>query len=171
MNGVNRLATKGEKTSDYRQNKKKITTDYRQKKKLTDYRHGPPLSIFVYQKSILYFSSLRSNHIKGNYRISCHLLTFWPEERGSFCRTISGTRAHETSRCNISTKSRSQQDKDAYREVCNNYSMSLKNVKQRYYSDLIEECGGDTRKLFQAVRSLSNKPEEIYSLPMMIPAS
>ena len=108
----------------------------------------------------MYFSSLRSNHIKGNYRISCHLLTFWPEERGSFCRTISGTRAHETSRCNISTKSRSQQDKDAYREVCNNYSMSLKNAKQRYYSDLIEECGGDTRKLFQVVRSLSNKPEE-----------
>ena len=57
-------------------------------------------------------------------------------------------------------KSRSQQDKDAYREVCNNYSMSLKNAKQRYYSDLIEECGGDTRKLFQVVRSLSNKPEE-----------
>ena len=57
-------------------------------------------------------------------------------------------------------KSRSQQDKDAYREVCNNYSMSLKNAKQRYYSDLIEECGGDTRKLFQVVRSLSNKLEE-----------
>ena len=57
-------------------------------------------------------------------------------------------------------KSRSQQDKDAYREVCNNYSMSLKNAKQRYYSDLLEECGGDTRKLFQVVRSLSNKPEE-----------
>ena len=57
-------------------------------------------------------------------------------------------------------KLRSQQDKDAYREVCNNYSMSLKNAKQRWYSDLIEECGGDTRKLFQVVRSLSNKPEE-----------
>ena len=57
-------------------------------------------------------------------------------------------------------KLRSQQDKDAYREVCNNHSMSLKNAKQRYYSDLIEECGGDTRKLFQVVRSLSNKPEE-----------
>ena len=58
-------------------------------------------------------------------------------------------------------KSRSQQDKDAYREVvCNNYSMSLKNAKQRYYSDLTEECGDDTRKLFQVVRSLSNKPEE-----------
>ena len=57
-------------------------------------------------------------------------------------------------------KSRSQQDKDAYREVCNNYSMSLKNAKKRYYSDLSEECGGDARKLFQVVRSLSNKPEE-----------
>ena len=38
--------------------------------------------------------------------------------------------------------------------------MLLKNAKQRYFSDLIEECGGDTRKLFQLVRSLSNKPEE-----------
>ena len=38
--------------------------------------------------------------------------------------------------------------------------LSPKNAKQRYYSDLIEECGGDTRKLFQVVRSLSNKPEE-----------
>ena len=47
-------------------------------------------------------------------------------------------------------KSRSQQDKDAYKEVCNNYSMSLKNAKQRYYSDLIEEYGGDTRKLFSS---------------------
>ena len=57
-------------------------------------------------------------------------------------------------------KSRSQQDKDACREVCNNYSMSLKNAKERYHPDLIEECGGVTRKLFQVVRSLSNKPEE-----------
>ena len=57
-------------------------------------------------------------------------------------------------------KSRSQQDKDAYRDVCNNYSMSLKIAKKSYYSDLIEECGGDKRKLFQVVRSLSNKPEE-----------
>ena len=36
----------------------------------------------------------------------------------------------------------------------------LKNAKQRYYSDPIEDCGGDTRKLFQIVRFLSNKPEE-----------
>ena len=57
-------------------------------------------------------------------------------------------------------KSRSQQDKDVYREVCNNYSMSLKNAKKRYYSDLSEECGGDARKLFQVVRSFSSKPEE-----------
>lgn len=57
-------------------------------------------------------------------------------------------------------RSRSQKDKDAYREVYNNYSMTLRNAKQRYDSDLIEECGGDTRKLFQVVRSLSNKPDE-----------
>ena len=64
-------------------------------------------------------------------------------------------------------KSRSQQDKGAYREVCNNYSMLLKKVKQRYYSDLIEEHGGDARKLFQVVSSLSNKPEE-NQLPSMM---
>ena len=46
------------------------------------------------------------------------------------------------------------------REVCNNYSMLVKNAKQRYYSDIIEECGCDTRKLFQVVRPLSNKPKE-----------
>jgi len=38
--------------------------------------------------------------------------------------------------------------------------MLLKNAKQRYYSDLIEEYGGDKRKLFQVVWSLSNKLEE-----------
>ena len=31
-------------------------------------------------KAFCIFSSLRSNHIQGNYRISCHLLTFWPQK-------------------------------------------------------------------------------------------
>ena len=34
---------------------------------------------------------------------------------------------------------------------CNNYSMVVKNAKQRNYSDLIEQHDGDTRKLFQVV--------------------
>jgi len=38
--------------------------------------------------------------------------------------------------------------------------MLLKNVKQKHYSDLIEEHGGNIRKLFQVVQSLSNKPKE-----------
>ena len=50
MNGVNRLATKGEKYYRLPTKREKKITDYRQKKKLTDYRHGPPLSIFVFRK-------------------------------------------------------------------------------------------------------------------------
>ena len=82
--------------TDYRQRAKKYyrlptkrEKNYRlpTEKKLTDYGHGPTLSIFVFRKMrskqhVVFFSSIRSNHIKGNYRISCHLLTFWPEERG-----------------------------------------------------------------------------------------
>ena len=106
VNGVNRLAKKGEK---YCRLPTKREKNYRlpTEKKLTDYRHGPTLSTFVFRKlrsaeNFVFFSSLRSNHIKVSYRISCHLLTFWPEEQsaGSFYRTISGTQAHETSHCN-----------------------------------------------------------------------
>ena len=50
MNGVNRLATKGEKYYRLPTKREKKITDYRQKKKLTDYRHGPPISIFVFRK-------------------------------------------------------------------------------------------------------------------------
>ena len=32
------------------------------------------------RRAFCIFSSLRSNHNKGNNRISCHLLTFWPEK-------------------------------------------------------------------------------------------
>ena len=49
VNGVNRLATKGEK---YHRLPTKREKNYRlpTEKKLTDYRHGPTLSIFVFRK-------------------------------------------------------------------------------------------------------------------------
>ena len=51
--------------------------------------------------------------------------------------------------------------------------MLLKNAKQGYYSDLIEECGDDKRKLFQVVWSLqlqlSNNPEENQPPPLYDP--
>ena len=109
VNGVNRLATKGEKTTDYRQNKKKIT-DHRQKKKLTDYRHGPPLSIFVFRKKrseehFVFFLAYELTTLKVVVEFPVIFLLFGRKSAGSFCGTISRTRVHETSRCNISTAS------------------------------------------------------------------
>ena len=92
-------------TADYQQNEKKIT-DYRQKK-INRLPTWADITDICFQKvkisrEFCIFSSLRSSHIKVSHRISCHLLTFWPEEQsaGSFYRTISGTQAHETSHCN-----------------------------------------------------------------------
>jgi len=51
------------------------------------------------------------------------------------------------------------------------FLMLLKNVKLRYFSDLTEQHGGDTRKLFQVVTSLSTKPDENQLPPMMTSAS
>ena len=56
-------------------------------------------------------------------------------------------------------RTKTQADKNAYRNACNSYSMLLRKSKRKYYTDLIGECGGNTRKLFQVVRSLSNKPD------------
>ena len=83
---VNRLATKGVKYYRLTTKREKIT-DYRQKKKINRLPTWTAIIDICFQKeeigrAFCIFSSLRSNHIKGNYRISCHLLTFWPEERG-----------------------------------------------------------------------------------------
>ena len=40
-------------------------------------------------------------------------------------------------------RTKTQTDKNAYRKVCNSYSLLLRSLKQKYYSDLIDECGGN----------------------------
>ncbi len=45
-------------------------------------------------------------------------------------------------------------DISAYRSVCNDYCLLLKNAKTTYYSDMIEDCAGDLERLFQVVKSL-----------------
>ena len=108
LNRVNRLATKGEKYYRlYRQNEKKLT-DYRQEKKLTDYRHGPSLSIFVFRKKrseehFVFFVAYELTTLKVIIEFPVIFLLFGRKSARSFCRTISGTRAHDTSRSNIST--------------------------------------------------------------------
>ena len=72
-------------TTDYRQNEKKnywLPTE----KKIKGLPTWTAIIDICFQteeirRAFCIFSSLRSNQIKGNYRTSCHLLTFWPEER------------------------------------------------------------------------------------------
>lgn len=45
-------------------------------------------------------------------------------------------------------------DRDAYGCVCNQYSALLKKAKGFYYTDLIDQCSGDTKKLFRVINSL-----------------
>ncbi len=58
-------------------------------------------------------------------------------------------------------------DKKLYRASCNKYSAKLKSAKRLYYSELIDQCSGDTRKLFKVVCSLSKVRNE-NSLPAHI---
>ena len=75
---------------------------------LTGHWHGATLSIFVFRKKrskehFVFFLAYEVTTLKVIYRISCHLLTFWPEKSSvSFPRITSSTRAHETIHCNIS---------------------------------------------------------------------
>ena len=107
MKGINRLATKGEKYYRLPTKRKK---NYRlpTEKKLTDYRHGPTLSIFFFRKirlkqHFVFFLVYEVTTSKVTIEFPVIFLLFGRKSAESFCRTISGTRAHETSRCNIST--------------------------------------------------------------------
>ncbi|XP_068684753.1 uncharacterized protein [Montipora foliosa] len=51
-------------------------------------------------------------------------------------------------------------DKDAYREIYNKYTKLLHDCKHLYYTEQINQCAGDSRKLFQVVTSLCNKKQE-----------
>ncbi len=62
-------------------------------------------------------------------------------------------------------KSGLQCDKDAYREVRNDYCTSLNETRKTYYSsNMIDECAGDSRKLFRIVNSLSEE-RQVRDLP------
>lgn len=54
-------------------------------------------------------------------------------------------------------KSGLQNDKDAYRKVRDDYSAVLNESRKAYYTDLIDQCAGDSKKLFRVVNSLSKE--------------
>ena len=54
-------------------------------------------------------------------------------------------------------KSGLESDKQAFRLICQEYSSLLKASWSAYYSGRVSECTGDTRKLFQIVKSLCKK--------------
>ena len=62
-------------------------------------------------------------------------------------------------------RSKCQSDKEAYHRVCNWYTASLYNAKRKYYSELIDQCSGDSRKLFKVVSSLCNTSQEDFFPP------
>ena len=104
VNGVNRLAKKGEK---YCRLPTKREKNYRlpTEKKLTDYRHGPTLSTFVFRKlrsaeNFVFFLVYEITTFKLAIEFPVIFLLFGRKSAGSFYRTISGTQAHETSHCN-----------------------------------------------------------------------
>ena len=51
-------------------------------------------------------------------------------------------------------------DWNNYHKVRNQYSALLKSAHVNYYSNLIDQCAGDSRKLFRVVNSLSREPLE-----------
>ena len=57
-------------------------------------------------------------------------------------------------------KSNCERDKKLYRASCNKYSAKLKSAKRLYYSELIDQCSGDSRKLFKVVSTLSKVRKE-----------
>ena len=51
-------------------------------------------------------------------------------------------------------------DWNNYHRVRNQYSAFLKSARVNYYSNLIDQCAGDSRKLFRLVNSLCREPLE-----------
>ena len=51
-------------------------------------------------------------------------------------------------------------DWNNYHKVRNQYSSLFKSARVNYYSNLIDQCAGDSRKLFRVVNSLSREPLE-----------
>ena len=60
----------------------------------------------------------------------------------------------------VMLRSKCQSDKEAYHRVRDRYTASLNNAKRKYYSELIDQYSGDSRKRFKVVSSLCNTPQE-----------
>ena len=58
-------------------------------------------------------------------------------------------------------RSRSDEDKAFFKLKRNEFIHELNMAKQQYYSDKINECQGDQRKLFELIKSLSKAKEKI----------
>ena len=61
----------------------------------------------------------------------------------------------------VMIKSGLQYDKDAYRKVRDACTALLNETRKTYYSNLIDECTGDSKKLFQIVNSLSKECQDM----------
>ena len=61
----------------------------------------------------------------------------------------------------VMIKSGLQCDKDAYRKVRDAYTALLNETRKTYYSNLIDECAGDSKKLFRIVNSLSKERQDM----------
>ena len=55
-------------------------------------------------------------------------------------------------------------DKERFYNIRNKYSALLRETKIKYYSDLVNECAGNSKKLFRVIKSLS-KQESPKNLP------
>lgn len=47
-----------------------------------------------------------------------------------------------------------------YCKICNRHSALLKSTRTYYYSDLIDQCAGDSRMLFKLVKFLCKDPND-----------
>lgn len=51
-------------------------------------------------------------------------------------------------------KTKLPSDSSAYQNICKEYCCQLKDVKTKYYNELIQDCDGDSKKLFRVINSL-----------------
>ena len=61
-------------------------------------------------------------------------------------------------------KNKIPSDASSYRKICDEYCLLLKDAKTNYYTELILNCEGDSKKLFRVVNSLC-KERSVNLLP------
>ena len=61
-------------------------------------------------------------------------------------------------------KNKIPSDVSSYRKICDEYCLLLKDAKTKYYTELILNCEGDSKKLFRVVNSLC-KERSVNLLP------